>query len=204
MQMFGVGLPELMVILILAVLVIGPDRLPAFAADLARWIRQARAYATHLTKDFNDVVGELEKEAGASREDWKEIASVVGLHTQTLRDEVKKVADQIEVIGSEVESTNGAASGTPTAPAPASNVVPFESPARTVEPPPLRPASVPGSSPDTSASANGTPADGAEPAPTLPEPDGDAEYERVMGTGEDKPWYETDRPSRRTRRRTSE
>jgi sec-independent protein translocase protein TatB len=81
MQMFGVGALELMVILILAVLVVGPDRLPQVAADLAQWIRRARAYATHLSKDFNDVVGELEKEVGASREDWKEIAGVVTRHT---------------------------------------------------------------------------------------------------------------------------
>jgi Tat protein translocase TatB subunit len=96
MQMLGIGLPELMVILVLAVLVIGPDRLPQFAADLARWIRQARAYANHLTKDFNEVVGELEKEAGATREDWKEIASVVGLHTGEVGRELQKAASQLE------------------------------------------------------------------------------------------------------------
>ena len=77
MQMFGVGALELMVILILAVLVVGPDRLPQVAADLAQWIRRARVYANHLSKDFNEVVGELEKEVGASRDDWKEIAGVV-------------------------------------------------------------------------------------------------------------------------------
>jgi Tat protein translocase TatB subunit len=96
MQMLGIGLPELMVILILAVLVIGPDRLPQFAADLAKWIRQARVYANHLTKDFNEVVGELEKEAGATREDWKEIASVVTRNTGDVARELQKAASQLE------------------------------------------------------------------------------------------------------------
>jgi Tat protein translocase TatB subunit len=96
MQMLGIGLPELMVILILSVLVIGPDRLPQFAADLAKWIRQMRAYANHLTKDFNEVVGELEKEAGATREDWKEIASVVTRNTSDVARELQKAAGQIE------------------------------------------------------------------------------------------------------------
>src|SRR5215218_796613 len=95
MQMFGVGPLELLVVLVLAVIVIGPDRMPAFAADLARWIRRGRAYATHLTRDFNEVIGELEKEAGTSREDWKEIASVVGLHTNALASELTKVATQV-------------------------------------------------------------------------------------------------------------
>jgi sec-independent protein translocase protein TatB len=77
MQMFGVGLPELMIVMIVAIVVVGPDKLPEVAADLARWIKRARAYGQHLTRDFNDVVGELEKEVGANRDDWKEIASVI-------------------------------------------------------------------------------------------------------------------------------
>lgn len=97
MQMFGIGLPEVLLILFLAVIVIGPDRLPGFAADLARWIRRARAYGEHLTRDFNEVVGELEKEAGASREDWKEIASLVTRHTGNVTKELERVSSQLSV-----------------------------------------------------------------------------------------------------------
>jgi len=77
MQFFGIGALELMVILILSVIVVGPDRLPQVAADIAQWIRRARVYANHLSRDFNEVVGELEKEVGTSREDWKEITNLV-------------------------------------------------------------------------------------------------------------------------------
>ena len=64
MQMLGIGLPELFVILILSALVIGPDRIPQVAADLATWIRRMRAYAVHLQRDFNDVMGDLEYRTG--------------------------------------------------------------------------------------------------------------------------------------------
>ena len=99
MQMFGIGALELIVILVLAVLVVGPDRVPSLAADLARWIRRTRVYANHLMRDFNEVIGDLEKEAGASREDWKEIASVVTRHTGDLGRELQKVTNTLEQAG---------------------------------------------------------------------------------------------------------
>ena len=118
MQMFGIGLPEIMVILVLSVLVVGPERLPQYAADLALWIRKTRAYANHLMRDFNEVMGDFEKEVGASREDWKEIASVVTRHTGDLTKELSKTAEQIE------KSAAIDLNAIPSSPA---NVVPFES-----------------------------------------------------------------------------
>ncbi|HLG12518.1 MAG TPA: hypothetical protein VI876_12230 [Dehalococcoidia bacterium] len=99
MQMFGIGILELMVIMMLTVIVVGPDRLPGVAADLARWIRQARAYARYMMGDFNNVVAELEKEANVSREDWKEITSVVSRHTGDIGKELTKVTRDIEEAG---------------------------------------------------------------------------------------------------------
>ena len=99
MQMFGVGILELMVILLLTVIVVGPDRMPQVAADLARWIRQGRAYAKHMLGDFNEVVGELQKEANVSQEDWKEIASVVSRNTGELGKELTRAAKDAEEAG---------------------------------------------------------------------------------------------------------
>jgi sec-independent protein translocase protein TatB len=96
MQMFGIGLPELMLILILSILVVGPERLPQVAADLATWIRRARAYGQHLSRDFNDVIGEIERETGATREDWKEIANVVRLQTGSVTREIEKVTSEVK------------------------------------------------------------------------------------------------------------
>src|SRR5688572_28180594 len=104
MQMFGVGILELMVILILTVIVVGPDRMPQVAADLAKWIRQTRAYARHLMGDFNSVVADLQKEAGASREDWKEIASVVTRHTGSVAQELTKLGRDVEKSGDLAEA----------------------------------------------------------------------------------------------------
>jgi Sec-independent protein translocase protein TatA len=82
--------------MLLTVIVVGPDRMPQVAADLARWIRQGRAYAKHLMGDFNEVVHELEKEAGASREDWKEIANVVTRNTGAVGKELSRFGRDLE------------------------------------------------------------------------------------------------------------
>jgi sec-independent protein translocase protein TatB len=129
MQMFGIGILELMVILILAVIVVGPERLPAVAADLARWIKQARSYARYMMRDFNSVVADLEKEANLNRDDWKEIASVVTRHTGDIGKELTKVTRDIEEAGDleaakattpEAAATNGTHNGsTESAEAPA-------------------------------------------------------------------------------------
>jgi sec-independent protein translocase protein TatB len=96
MQMFGIGILELIVILLVAAVVIGPDRIPGFASDLARWIRRTRAYAQRMMVDFNDVVADIEKEAGTSREDWKEIAGLVTRHTGDLGRQLESVGATLE------------------------------------------------------------------------------------------------------------
>ena len=194
MQMFGVGILELTVILLLSVLVIGPDRVPQFAADLAKWIRQARSYANHLMKDFNEVVGDLEKEVGASREDWKEIASVVNRHTGDVVREVQRAATQIEEA---VPTESDLASPSTTAATSAitangSSLQPIELP----RPAPNTAVSdwKPVASPAASATTNGH--DTAVPPPI--EPASDAfEAELTAAANGEQPWYVPARSSRR-------
>jgi Tat protein translocase TatB subunit len=121
MQFIGIGIWELLLILAVTVLVVGPDRLPEVAAQLAKWIRQARAYANVVAKDFNAVVGDLEKEVGASRADLKEIESVLRRDGRSVMDELDKAgkdlkdASDLEAAAGtsriEIGTGNGAANG---------------------------------------------------------------------------------------------
>ena len=55
--MFGIGLPELMVIIVVAVLVFGPDRLPDFARQAGRFLRQVRTFTQSARDDIRSELG---------------------------------------------------------------------------------------------------------------------------------------------------
>ena len=55
--MFGVGLPELAVIALVAVIVFGPDRLPDYARQAGRMVRQLRKFAESAQQDLRDELG---------------------------------------------------------------------------------------------------------------------------------------------------
>lgn len=55
--MFGVGLPELAVIIVVGLLVFGPDRLPDYAKQAGRFIRQVRSFSTSTRDDIRRELG---------------------------------------------------------------------------------------------------------------------------------------------------
>jgi Tat protein translocase TatB subunit len=54
--MFEVGFTEIVLILGIALLVLGPERLPKLAADLGRWAGRARAMARQLKTQLEQEV----------------------------------------------------------------------------------------------------------------------------------------------------
>lgn len=55
--MFGVGLPEFLVIFVVAVVVFGPDRLPEFARQAGRFLRQVRQFTQAARDDLRSELG---------------------------------------------------------------------------------------------------------------------------------------------------
>jgi sec-independent protein translocase protein TatB len=54
---FGIGLPELLVIIVVAVIVFGPDRLPEFARQAGRLVRQVRQFTNAARDDIRSELG---------------------------------------------------------------------------------------------------------------------------------------------------
>jgi len=54
---FGIGLPELMVIMLVAVVVFGPERLPDLARQAGRFVRQVRNLAQSAQNQLREELG---------------------------------------------------------------------------------------------------------------------------------------------------
>jgi len=88
MEFLGVGLPELLVILLITLIVVGPQRLPEIAAQMARAMREFRRYTSSLSREVTEALEDLEKEYTAVKEEWKEVGEAV-------RNDVKAIESQV-------------------------------------------------------------------------------------------------------------
>ena len=83
--MFDIGFWELAVIGVIALLVVGPERLPALARNVGMWVGRIRRYVTHVKQDIErelhaeEVRELLEQRNGLSeiRDVARETASVL-------------------------------------------------------------------------------------------------------------------------------
>jgi Tat protein translocase TatB subunit len=56
--MFGIGMTELLVILVIGLIVLGPKRLPELARSLGKGLAEFRRASTDLRREFLDVAEE--------------------------------------------------------------------------------------------------------------------------------------------------
>lgn len=93
MEFFGIGLPELVVILVLTLIVVGPQRLPEVAAQIGRTIREFRRYSSGVTKELLDAVQDLEREYKDLRGELRAVSGEVRDKAEAFGRELTSVAD---------------------------------------------------------------------------------------------------------------
>jgi sec-independent protein translocase protein TatB len=90
MNFLGVGPLEVALVAIVAVIVLGPERIPGVAVQLARAVRYMRGYATDATADIRKELEELTKEYDELRKELNEFSSSAGKGLSNIADEVDR------------------------------------------------------------------------------------------------------------------
>lgn len=98
MDFLGIGLPEITLILIIAVIVVGPKRLPEFAVQIARVIRRLRGYATDVTSQMREELDELTREYEAMRKELQEFRDAATRSVEAVTREVDQAVREAPAI----------------------------------------------------------------------------------------------------------
>ncbi len=94
--MFEIGFWELVLCFVVALVVLGPERLPPVVRAVGRWTGQARVYLRNLSSELEreSHVGDLKRQLEDARRSYEEQAGAVKKEMQSLAtpptDETKK------------------------------------------------------------------------------------------------------------------
>ncbi len=94
MGFFGIGFPELALIFAIAVVVLGPERIPAVAAQLARILKYLRGYATDATAQLRSELAELTREYEEVRKELQEFRQSVARDFTSVTEELASVGNE--------------------------------------------------------------------------------------------------------------
>ena len=97
MQFLGIGLEEILLILALIVIVVGPRRLPEMAYWLGRGVKTLQRYARVVRDEFSEEFAYLNEEMEAVRADVKEMRTTV----REVQDELSEVRGEVQEVTSE-------------------------------------------------------------------------------------------------------
>lgn len=117
--MFDVGFWELILLGLVALVVLGPERLPEVARTAGQWVGRARRYASSLTQELesHSGVSDIREEINRTRDEISESGERIKSDTQDAVDDVEDAAraaqqDTLEAVsGTEDEDETAVADG---------------------------------------------------------------------------------------------
>jgi sec-independent protein translocase protein TatB len=90
--MFDISFSEMLVILVIALVVLGPERLPKVARTVGRWSGQARGYLRNLTQELDreSKLADLKRQIEEAQREVKKQASDFETSTRSYASEVSR------------------------------------------------------------------------------------------------------------------
>jgi sec-independent protein translocase protein TatB len=98
MNFFGVGPLEIFLVMVIAVVVLGPERIPGVAVEVARLVKFLRGYATDATSQLREEMGELTREYEEVRKELQEFRQSVRNDLTAATQQMTRVIEEVEPI----------------------------------------------------------------------------------------------------------
>ena len=73
MDVFGIGWQEILIVLFIALVVVGPQRLPQMAFKLGEIMRRLRVVTAEMTRNISDEVNQETRNLTPDMKDYREI-----------------------------------------------------------------------------------------------------------------------------------
>lgn len=105
--MFGIGYQEMFIVLVVALVIFGPSRLPELAGQVGRWVRDFRRMSADLTGEFEKTFAEVDEVKKSFTREMQSIQSEVEGVGKSARGDLKKSATKS--VGAGKKSAAGAA-----------------------------------------------------------------------------------------------
>ncbi|MYB41142.1 MAG: hypothetical protein F4X76_02920 [Chloroflexi bacterium] len=100
MELLGVGVAEAFVVLVISLIVVGPQRFPEIARQGGRYFRMARRYAAEVTADVRGAMAELEAEVEEQREELmaaqEDISSGISTSIEETRSDIREIGRETQ------------------------------------------------------------------------------------------------------------
>ena len=113
-DMFGIGYQEMFIVLIVALVIFGPSRLPELAGQVGRWVRDFRRMSADLTGEFEKTFAEVDEVKKSFTREMQSIQSEFEGVGKSARGDLKKSAAKSVGAGKRA-ATGGVKPGTASA-----------------------------------------------------------------------------------------
>jgi Tat protein translocase TatB subunit len=88
--MFGIGYQEMFIVLVAALVIFGPSRLPELAGQVGKWVRDFRRMSSDLTGEFEKTFAEVDEVKKTFQREMQGIQEEVEGVGKSARGELKK------------------------------------------------------------------------------------------------------------------
>ncbi|WP_018233373.1 Sec-independent protein translocase protein TatB [Thioalkalivibrio thiocyanodenitrificans] len=118
--MFDIGFWEILIILLVALLVVGPDRLPGLAREVGLWVRKLRSFATSVrsdieqefqTEELRKLLNEQNREIDQLKNLMKDTEDALRSTEENLQSEMKETSYLVKSIENEVKGETESSAG---------------------------------------------------------------------------------------------